>query len=368
MSALFASRAAQAEFAGPAGIVESLQILRSQNPYYMSVLYPSSEQVEDLNAVIRCLRLQLEGGVSEATGDETAYELAVALLWHSDAALVQEGVELMLYLLKGRWEEYWTTVVCKTHGAVAGDDDDDDGEEARRQAVQSASNVDHDSDNNVARRHNSVSISAGSDEGQCSSTSGGAADVDHCSLRRPGDTVANSTTIRGPRVIRRGFAVQLATAPPPPEDECRSAPLSLVRDRGPSVGPSGCVGGASVAPSSSSNTTTSEIIGTLSPQRSSDARNTAPGTADSSAHKCSWACEDAQSHQERLAKCNYHLAVGYTKLRNNDEALFYVDNMLRFTPCSEEGLLLRRLLCARLNVKHIFLLHVPLLPKFFLFL
>ncbi|CAM44399.1 conserved hypothetical protein [Leishmania braziliensis MHOM/BR/75/M2904] len=364
MSSASASCATRPDLAEPASLLESLQILRSENPQYMAITHPSTEQVDDLNSVIQCLRLQLDGGVDGATGDETAYELAVALLWHSDKSLIEEGVLLMEYLLKERWDHYWSTVIRRPPDTDV--DDDEHGKSLGSDLVESAPEEDGLDD---GRPHDDewLGISGSPSDGKSASSSSAAAAADPCFTHCTNNEMVESAENTGPSVILRGSAVQFATAPPPPEVGYGSAPPSLMRDR---AQPSACRWGASgmTVASSCSSATTAAMTSTQCLPKALGASCTSPSTAGSSTHRHSSNCEDAHPHYERLASCYYHLAVGYTKLRKNEKALFYVNNVLRLIPCSEEGQLLRRLLCARLYVQHVFIFTVPLLAVGFLFL
>lgn len=350
------------DLAEPASFFEALQILRSEDPYYMSITHPSTEQVDYLNGVIKCLRLQLDGGVDEATGDKTAYELAVALLWHSDTSLIEEGVQLMEYLLKERWDQYWSTAICSRPSAAVGDDQDEHGEAVRSQVVESVPDEDDRDDGEW------VDIFGSPAEGQCVNLSCNAAVAHPCSAHRTSNTMAQRAADSGTQAILRGSAVQFATAPPPPESECGSVPPSLVRDRGPSAALTEGESGTTVGSSCACSTTVTVMAITQGTQKSLNSFCTGPDTAMPSTDKHVLSSTDAHSHYERLAKCYYNLAVGYTKIRKNEKALFYISNMLRLSPRSEEGLMLRRLLCARLYVRQIFIFSVPLLALGLLFL
>ncbi|CBZ26475.1 conserved hypothetical protein [Leishmania mexicana MHOM/GT/2001/U1103] len=350
------------DLAEPASFFEALQILRTEDPYYLSITSPSTEQVDYLNGVIKGLRLQLDGGVDEATGDKTAYELAVALLWHSDTLLIEEGVQLMEYLLKERWDRYWSMAIRSRPSAAVGDDQDEYDEDVRSQVVESVPDEDDRNDDEW------VDIFGSPAEGQCANRSRNAAVVHPCSAHCTSITMAKSAARSGTQVILRGSAVQFATAPPPPENECGSVPPSLVRDRGQSSALTQGESGTTVSSSCACSTSTAVMAITLGLQKSLHSSYTGPDTAMSSTDKHALSFSDPHLHYERLAKCYYNLAVGYTKIRKNEKALFYISNMLRLSPWSEEGLLLRRLLCARLYVRHVFIFSFPLLAMGLLFL
>ncbi|KAG5465204.1 hypothetical protein LSCM4_00657 [Leishmania orientalis] len=367
MPPVSAPPAARPELAEPISFFESLQVLRSENPHYRAITHPSAEQIDNLNAVIRCLRLQLDGGAEESTGDETAYELAVALLWHSDTPLIEEGIQLMEYLLKERWEHYWATLVRNGPVAAVGIGKGEDDAAACSQLVESVPDEDGLDDGGIRDDARKGTSGSGA-EWQCGNSSGAAGVAHLCSDGRTGNAMAESSANSRTPAILRGSAVQFATAPPPPEDECGSVPPSLVRDREQSLVLTPGAPGATVAASCSSAVSPASTTSTQCSKSSSSAPYTGAETASSSTKRHSPGPGDAQSHHERLANCFYNLAIGYTKLRNNDKALFYVSNMLRLRPQSEEGLLLRRLLCARLYIRHVFIFSVPLLAVGLIFL
>ncbi|KAG5465943.1 hypothetical protein CUR178_00658 [Leishmania enriettii] len=367
MPPVSAPPAARPELAEPIGFFESLQVLRSENPHYRAITHPSAEQIDNLNAVIRCLRLQLESGVEEATGDETAYELAVALLWHSDTPLIEEGIQLMEYLLKERWEHYWATSVRNEPVAAVGIGKGEDDAAACSQLVESVPDEDGLDDGEIT--YDARKGTSGSEAEWQSGSNSGAAGVAHlCSDDRTINARTECFTNSRTPAILRGSAVQFATAPPSLEDECGSMPPSLVRDREPSLVLTPGVPGATVAASSSCAVSTASATRPQCSKNFSTAPYAGAETASSSSERHSSGLGDAQSYHERSANCFYNLAIGYTKLRNNDKALFYVSNMLRLRPQSEEGLLLRRLLCARLYIRHVLFFAVPLLTAGLIFL
>ncbi|KAG5464464.1 hypothetical protein LSCM1_00653 [Leishmania martiniquensis] len=359
--------AARPDLAEPTSLFESLHVLRSENPHYKAIIHPSAEQIADLNAVIKSLRLELDGGVDEATGDETAYELAVALLWHSDTMLIEEGVQLMEYLLKKRWDYYWITVVHDRPVSAVGNDRVEDGGAACTQLVESVPD-ENDLDDGEASDDGRKNTSGRPAELRFGDSSR-AVEVEHVGIHdRSSNATAKSTAHSEAQAVLRGSAVQFATAPPPPEDECGSVPPSLVRDRGPPLEVTPGTSGAPVAASCSSGVPRDSTAGTRHTKTPWCASSSRADATSSSAKSHSSTCGDTHSHHERLAKCYYNLAVGCTKLRHNDKALFYVSNMLRLRPDSEDGLLLRRLLCARLYLGKMFMLSVPLLAFGLLFL
>lgn len=336
----------QPETVEPAGFVEAVHVLRTPDPRYDAILHPSEEQLENLNAVIKGLRLELDNGVDDATGDSTAYELAVALLWHVDRALIEEGMQLMEFLLKGRWDQHWSTVVRPRIG------DADDAEMARRHGVQSV--ADDDADDVSAD-------TVGPHADSCETLPGVAS--------QPATTTASG--------VLYGSAVQFATAPPPPEDECNSVPPSLVRDRGSSplvarvnsaiAEASASSWAASAAAQSAAAPSAATPSG--SARQTSSTCFTSPGTMSCSTDKAtSSSSRGTDAHDERLSRCYYHLAVGHTKLRRNDKALFFLSNALELAPRSEDVLLLRRLVSARVLVRRYVFGSLPLLALGLLFL
>ncbi|KAK7201609.1 hypothetical protein NESM_000225400 [Novymonas esmeraldas] len=342
---------AEADLAEPTSFFEALRILRSANSHYAAIIHPCPEQVRDLDSVIKGLRLQLEAGVDEAAGDETAYELAVALLWHSNPSLVEEGTQLMDYLLRERWNQRWSTVVHHRRGGATTKGEDGD-EAAQRRLVHSAGDESVDDDEWVPAAAGDAS----------------ARNV-VASRSAPTDAASGATSATAPSYLM-GAAVRFATAPPPPEDECGSEPPSLVRDRACSSLLTGDRSGTSAAPSSAAMPRSAAASSSAgSAQRSSGTSYTSPGTASASTDALSTAsCNASERDEARLATCYYHLAVGHTKLRNNEKALFYLSNAQRLHRRSKEVLLLRRLLCARLHVRHVMLRSVPLLAVGLLFL
>ncbi|GET93714.1 hypothetical protein, conserved [Leishmania tarentolae] len=332
------------DLAVPASLAECLQILWSDHPYYRSIRKPSKEQVDNLNASIRCLLLQLHEGVDEATGDKTAYELAVAMLWHSDTSLIEEGVLLMEYLLKERWNQYWSMAIRTRPSAATSHGQDEDNEGVRRDVVEKVSGEDN-------RNEEGADIVRSLDQDQCVNSNHAAAVAHLCSADRTSTAITPSPANSGERVILRGSAVQFATAPPPPENEYGSVPPSLVRGREQSStltqgGPDTRFG------SSFSCFSSAPVTSTEGKQQSWNSTHTGMSTETPTTEKSSLDAADVHSHYDRLAECCYNLAVGYTKLRKNKKALFYVGNALRLSHCTEEVLLLRRLLCARQHVRN----------------
>ncbi|KPA81777.1 hypothetical protein ABB37_04057 [Leptomonas pyrrhocoris] len=306
------------ELREPRSVFEALHILRSRNPFYMAITNPTKDKTEALDFTINSLRVHIDQGVDEETGDETAVALAVALLWHDKKVCIEEGIQLMEYLLRERWAVRWSAVVGE--GGVplgkvveSGPDEEDDGDE------------------------NWVNL-------ETQEAKPGSYAAAWTASSRP----TNSTP--GSHEVLLGTAIQGATAPPPPEEEDGSIPPSLVRDRGtlPTA--------AHLA--SSSTTTTATTTTTTS------SSYTSPGVGSS-------ACATAAAtltRDEQLAQCYYHLAVGYTKLRMNKKALFYADHLLRLSPLNRDGLLLRRLLCARIYVTSTLTKSLPFLLLGLLFL
>ncbi|KPI90523.1 hypothetical protein ABL78_0283 [Leptomonas seymouri] len=325
MSACASEAAVDAEaedLCEPKSLIQAFRILHSCDPHYMAIINPTQEQINDLDSIIKALQLQLESGGGEETGDEKAYELAVALLWHNVTSCIEDGITLMEYVLMKRWEEHWLAVTGSSgiaNGVRVGSvPDDKGGVEKMRAGLEVPEGGPHDYPADW-RAWNTPSTSAADSQ-----------------------RVLLGTTLHG------------ATAPLPPEEEDSSCPTSLVRERGT----------LPAATRSVSSATTSTGDTKMSAATTSATTTSSSYTSAESAHlECATDAETgmpckisafggatAALPHVRLAQCYYHLAIGYTKLLKNDKALFYTDSMLRLSPNSRDGLLLKRLLCARLYV------------------
>lgn len=335
------------DFQEPSNFMEAIRILRSDDPHYMSITHPSDEVIEDLNSVIKNLRLQLDDGVTGDDGDTTAFELAVALLWHADKIAIQEGILLMEYLLKERWSVRWSTVMNRQGLQHL------DGAGPEGQLVESVA----EDDDEVANRQEDeewVDLRDASDAGGAKSSSAAAALARH---------VPVGTAIRG------------ATAPPPPEDDLdNSVPPSLTRERAVAVTStssqlSRCASStpasaaATATPSTFTTTTNTSTKPTSSSYTSPEEDSAVGDAAASSSFGDSVREAEAAAvvvvRDEELARCYYHLAVGYTKLRKNDKALFFTESVLRLSRHHKDGLRLKRLLSARLYVSRTLIRSIP---------
>lgn len=339
----------------PMSLLEAIRILRSRNPHYAAIMCPSKEQIEDLDVVIKGLRFQIVEGTVAEEGDETAFELAVALLWHKNMLLIEEGIELMEYLLKERWDMHWTAVT----GSRAG---------PQQTLVEGV--VDEDKGNRMGEEAGSEEewVDIGAPEGEMGGYS--------AAWTAPNSF---SKSVAGCRGVVVGTAILGATAPPPPEEEDSSVPPSLVRERSALMTRSSavCTSFSGAASAASTMTTTTNLRNTRASTATSAAADssssyTSPGV-DSSIGATNTVTSVSKADavamwDEQLSKYYYHLAIGYTKLRRNGKALFYVDNMLRLSPKNKDGLRLRRLLCARLYVSRTLVQSVPFLALGFLFL
>jgi hypothetical protein len=353
-----ANAVTDADLREPCNLMEAFRILRSNDPHYVAITHPSKEQIEDLDAVIKGLRFELDQGVDDASGDETAFELAVALLWHEDKKNIQEGIQLMEYLLKDRWDLRWSTMVGHQSTLSIGleeslPDDEvgtagDGGEWVDTGAVDDAL----------------------------------ADDNNNCGAWTSTKTLTGAAA--GSRGVLVGTAIRGATAPPPPEDDGGSAPPSITRERTdtsslrsrvvasstPSAGTTASTRDTRVcdATATTSKATKSTLSSYTSPGVCSDVGAACAAVAGPCSELATSEDDAALTRDEQLSKCYYHLAIGYTKLRKNDKALFYAANALQLTPHNGDVLLLKRLLAARLYVIQTLIRSVPFFALGLLFL
>lgn len=337
-----AAKVAEDELTVASSLLEAIRILRSDDAHYAAVTNPTKEQIEDLDAVIKGLRLTLDDGIDDAAGDETAFELAVALLWHADKSAITEGIQLMEYVLQERWAARWSAVMgsreaaLPPHALVESVPDED---EAERPNCEEDDWVD-----TAAAADDAAALVGGYSAAWTSGT-----------LRKSRGGVPVGTAIRG------------ATAPPPPEAEGGSVLPSLTRGRAASS--------ASAHPTLASSPSTSQgpisrqpTTGSVGTSRHSTSSYTSPGVDSSVCDTSASVASTTRADDQRLAKGYYHLAVGYTKLRKNDKAFFYAESALRLCPDDVDGRRLLRLLSARLYVARRLMMSVPLLAVGLLFL